>query len=194
MRNINSKSWLDARLEVRSSLIQGNGIFAREKIKQGEIVMVWGGKLFTREEIQAGKAKSRSVSGFSEGWYLGLPIDDPDVPDQCLNHSCDPNVWMVDEVTLVSRIEIARDEELTADYAMWELDSEWKLEAVCNCGNPCCRGVITGNDWRAEDLQNRYKGHFLPCINERISMLDRDALFSTTPAELTLKALLATST
>jgi hypothetical protein len=32
---------------------------------------------------------------------------------------------MTDEVTLVARREIAADEELTADYALWEMDPGW---------------------------------------------------------------------
>ena len=38
------------------------------------------------------------------------------------NHSCDPNVWMQDEVTLAARRDIAIGEELTIDYAMIEGD------------------------------------------------------------------------
>jgi hypothetical protein len=41
-------------------------------------------------------------------------------PDHYLNHSCDPNVWMIDEVTLAARRDIAKGEEVVADYAMWD--------------------------------------------------------------------------
>ncbi len=35
-----------------------------------------------------------------------------------LNHSCDSNLWMADEATVVARRDIAAGEELTLDYAL----------------------------------------------------------------------------
>jgi hypothetical protein len=35
-----------------------------------------------------------------------------------LNHSCDPNVWMEDEVTLAARRDLGVGEELTAVCAL----------------------------------------------------------------------------
>jgi hypothetical protein len=29
----------------------------------------------------------------------------------------------------------------------------------CNCGAESCRKVISGQDWRREDLQEKYKGY-----------------------------------
>jgi uncharacterized protein len=75
---------------------------------------------------------------------------------------------MVDEVTLVTRRAIEAGEELTADYALWEMDESWVSGWKCNCGSIHCRGTITGDDWRLRELQARYKGHFLPVITERI--------------------------
>src|SRR5947209_6941289 len=165
------ESWIDPRLDIQSSCIDGQGIFTREFINAGEIVMVWGGTIFNLEEIRASKAKPHSVSGYSEGLYLGQPLEEPDAPDLFLNHSCDPNLWMLDEVTLAARRDIAAGEELTADYAMWELDEGWNLNTACKCSSSLCRYIITGEDWRLVELQDSYKGHFLPCINERIKKL-----------------------
>jgi hypothetical protein len=30
----------------------------------------------------------------------------------------------------------------------------------CQCGQPACRGVITGRDWRRADLQAKYGSYF----------------------------------
>lgn len=43
-------------------------------------------------------------------------------PTWFINHSCDPNVWMLDEVTLAARRKVQQGDELTGDYAMWEAD------------------------------------------------------------------------
>jgi hypothetical protein len=111
--------------------------------------------VFTVEEVQAGKARKGSVSAIAERLYIGVSADAPDDPgpDHFLNHSCDPNTWMTDEVTLVARRDIGQDEEVTADYAMWEAE-----------------------DWRHPELQRRYRGHFSPFINERIARLDRSRI------------------
>jgi hypothetical protein len=78
---------------------------------------------------------------------------------------------MTDEVTLVARRDIAQDEELTADYAMWEADENHVMRWACVCGSPRCRGRVTGQDWRLPELPQRYRGHFSPLINQRIARL-----------------------
>lgn len=164
-------SWIDPRVEVRPSPIHGTGTFAVARIRQGEVVIIWGGTLFTKEEIEAGKAIARSVAAIDEGLYMGGTLEEGNSPDDFMNHSCDPDVWMQDEVTLVARRGIAAGEELTMDYAMVESDESWVAPWECHCGSPLCRKVITGKDWRRRELQERYGNHFSPFINERIRKL-----------------------
>jgi uncharacterized protein len=75
---------------------------------------------------------------------------------------------MKDEATLMARRNIETAEEITADYMMWEADEEFVAAWRCNCGSPLCRGKVTGRDWKVVELQERYKGHFSPFLNERI--------------------------
>ncbi len=44
-------SWLDPRIEVRSSRIEGRGLFAREPIHAGEVVAVMGGIPITTAQL-----------------------------------------------------------------------------------------------------------------------------------------------
>jgi hypothetical protein len=143
-------------------------MFAAQPICAGEVVIIWGGELFTADDIRAGKARMSSVAALDEDLYLADPVDAPDGPDYFLNHSCDPNVWMQDAVTLIARRNIAPGEELTADYALWEGNDAWTLPGECRCGSPLCRTIITGGDWRLVTLQQRYAGHFSPLLNRRI--------------------------
>lgn len=115
-------------------------------------------------EIRAGRAKPNTVALIAEGVYLAARPDEPWSADDFMNHSCDPNVWMEDEVTLATRRDVDAREELTADYALWGSDGEW----VCACGSPVCRRTITADDWRLPDVQSRYAGHFSPFVAERI--------------------------
>ena len=97
-----------------------------------------------------------------------------DSPDYWLNHSCDPNAWLNDEIRLVARREIERGEEVMADYALWETDSLWEI-APCRCGQKLCRGKVRGNDWQLKELQVRYRGHFTRYLNEQIRRWDEEA-------------------
>ncbi len=165
------RHWIDTRLKLKKSKIHGNGIFANDFIKEGEILMVWGGELFTIQDVKEGKAKLDSLTGYGEGLYLGRSTSEQDTLDQFLNHSCNPNLWMLNEITITAARNIYIGDELTADYAMWELDDSWIMPLSCQCGSSNCRKNITGSDWRLKILQEKYKNHFLPCINERIKKL-----------------------
>ncbi len=173
MRRYRKKSWLDARIEVRESPIQGRGLFATAPITGDTVLIIWGGHLLTEEDLKAGKARRHSITAVDEGFYLASLADEQESPDDLMNHSCDPNLWMKDEVTLVARRGIAAGEELTVDYAVWEADESWISAWRCRCGSDLCRGVCTGKDWRLPDLQLRYGDHFSPFINRRIQRLKR---------------------
>jgi hypothetical protein len=66
-----SASWLDPRIEIREAAGRGQGSFALAPIGAGEIVTMWGGQVFTLAEIQAGKARKKSLVAIGEGLYLG---------------------------------------------------------------------------------------------------------------------------
>jgi hypothetical protein len=174
-KEYSQREWIDPRIEIRVPAIAGRGMFARARIAKGEVVVVWGGTVFSGAEVQAGKASKGSTVPIGEGVHLGSSAgtydrERDDVGD-FVNHSCDPNTWMEDEVTLVARRDVKAGEELTADYAMWKDEENSIVSWDCNCGSSLCRGRITGRDWRLAELQERYKGHFSPFIRQRIRKL-----------------------
>ncbi len=152
-------SWIDPRVEARPSPIQGRGLFAAMPIRADESVVVWGGELVA--------VYRKGCVAIDERLYLGGAPDASDF----MNHSCAPNVWMRDEVTLIAGRPIAAGTELTADYVMWEADEGWVSPWRCRCGAVRCRGVVTGRDWRSTELQERYRHHFSPFVNRRIRRL-----------------------
>jgi uncharacterized protein len=163
-------SWLDPRLEIRAPSLHGRGTFAIAPISRGEVVIVWEHRVVTATDLPA--ELQGEVWPRADGSYVCLPPDDPESAEHFLNHSCEPNVWMMDEVTLVARSDIAAGEELTADYALWELDPNWVAPFRCSCGATTCRGVITGRDWESAELQRQYSGHFHPMLVARIAERD----------------------
>ncbi len=163
-------SWYDARVEIRPSLIQGGGMFACQPIQAGEIVAIVGGTVMTEDEFHAYIATVPRFNATQIGERLHLVdlIQAPETVAGSINHSCDSNLWLRDEVTMVARRAIASGEELTLDYALTTVEPDWQLDQPCQCGTPACRHIIRGTDWQLPDVQLRYQGHFAPFINERI--------------------------
>jgi hypothetical protein len=143
-------------------------MFTRAPIAAGEVVVIWGGLVIGREEYDPALHRPRGTTCIDEAHYLTTPVGEPDLVDELMNHSCDPNLWMGDEVTVLAMRPIAAGEELTMDYACWS-DYEHVFTRSCGCRTVPCRGVITGYDWRIPSLQARFEGHFLPYLNRRIA-------------------------
>jgi hypothetical protein len=172
-KNYLPRTWTDPRIEFRTSRISGDGMFAREPIKKGETVCVVGGIVMTDAEFAAFQATHRLYNSIQIDDHLHL-VEDPEVTrtlEGSMNHSCDSSTWMEDEVTLVARRDIQAGEEATVDYALFTTQSNWMLDTRCHCRSPHCRRIITGDDWRREDVQERYRDHFSPFINRRIEKL-----------------------
>ena len=146
---------------VRASEIEGTGLFADRAFDEEETVLVLGGTVIDDAEL----AHLRRHSSLAVGEEINL-LQAEDDPARYGNHSCDPNLWLADEVTVVTRRPVEAGEELTIDYATMTV-VPWEME--CSCGAAACRGVVTGEDWRRPDLQERYAGRFSPFINTRIA-------------------------
>lgn len=43
----------------------------------------------------------------------------------------------------------------------------------CGCGTKDCRKIITDNDWKLPELQNRYDGYFQWFLQEKIDKLKK---------------------
>ena len=166
-----SRCWTDLRVAPCPSPLGGTGGYAIASIREGETVQIMGGTLLTDAQLEA-TFEEYAQSGrycnavqVDEGLHVADLYGTLEVP---LNHSCDPNLWMADEVTAIARRDIAPGEELTLDYALQTAQPVPIIEWPCRCGSPLCRGTITGDDWRLPTLHARYKGHFSPFINKRI--------------------------
>jgi hypothetical protein len=160
-------SWFNPKTEKRSSPIQGRGLFARDAISTGEIVAVKGGSVMDaatferlRDEVLPAEIQ------IEDGLYIApSSADEVEANILCLNHSCNPNVGVRGQITFVAMRDIAAGSELTIDYAMIDGDPSERME--CRCGAAECRKLITGDDWRLQELRERYKGYFSRYIQDR---------------------------
>jgi len=98
----------------------------------------------------------------------GAPVE---VDAALLNHSCDPSlVWTPSGDGLVAFRDVDPGEELTVDYATSSTDPE--LVVRCHCETYRCRQLVTGDDWRIPQVQQRYAGHFAPEVQRAVDRLD----------------------
>ncbi len=168
------RSWLDRRLEVRDSPIEGRGLFATGRIAAGTVVVRLGGQLVSESELRRSLEKAAAGTGpyvasvvVDAGAHLRLSPDDP---SRLGNHSCDPNLWWTSGYDLAARRDVLPDEELTNDYATSTGLEEFSMP--CRCGTERCRGVVTGADWRLAELRARYGRHWVPFLLDRIEAED----------------------
>jgi ribosomal protein S18 acetylase RimI-like enzyme len=153
--------WGHPYLQVKESGIAGQGLFAREPIREGEVISVLAGRKVSTAELRALlEHPPVDTITLDDDEHLVLP-NDPRPVIAYGNHSCDPNTWWTDAVTLQARRDIGEGDEITSDYGT---STGTDFEMACGCGSPLCRGTVTGEDWRHEDLQARYGEHWIPAL------------------------------
>jgi hypothetical protein len=161
-------SYLAPQTIVKESLIHGRGLFAKAPIAKGEIVCIKGGHIFNRETLrEVQKALGPAEIQIGEALFIG-PLTEAEREGSMIfsNHSCDPNIGVQGQIVFVAMRNIQAGEELTHDWATTDNDD---YEMECHCGAPNCRKVITGQDWRRKDLQEKYAGYMSWYLLEKIN-------------------------
>ena len=159
------------------STIEGLGIFAMTAIGAGTHI----------REVNVIREVTPECPLRPELGELAKHCDYPDgrvvligEPDRYLNHSCDPNGWILYEGNccfIVARRDIMPDEEITCDYSINVTGGDtWP----CNCGAVRCRGNVTGDSFQLpEELQREYRPllaeWFVRRHAERVRSLDSGA-------------------
>ncbi len=158
-------SYLSPKLESRPKPNGGgNGVFARQPIKKGELIAIFGGVVYEWNDFVRLPERERSlcIQVEERHFLVPRPIGEGDY----VNHSCNPNAGLSGQIGLVALRDIKTDEEVCFDYAM--CDTMPYDEFKCLCGAPNCRGWVSGNDWQIPELQKRYAGFFSPHVQRRI--------------------------
>jgi hypothetical protein len=156
---------------VSHSVIEGDGLHASDDLAAGTVVIRLGGRIVSSADLEELIAAADTDPDAAyvdtmtvyEDAHLVLP---PRTIAHFVNHSCDPNLWHVGPYEVAARRDIGAGEELTLDYGTNSGASGFSM--VCNCGSSACRGEISSEDWRRSDLQERYRGHWVPALEARI--------------------------
>ena len=171
-RSLPSDVWIDHRLTVRLSRIEGYGLFAAEDIAGGTLLVRLGGRLVSTAELAdlIARANADPAAPYIdtitvyEDAHLVIP---PGTQAHFCNHSCGPNTWHVGPYEIAARRDIRAGEEVTIDYGT--TSGAPGLSLACNCGSALCRHEITSEDWRRPELQDRYGNHWVPALWARIN-------------------------
>jgi SET domain-containing protein len=158
--------WLTTKAKSFSSPQHGLGIIATEDINIGEDILVYGGIIISKSEIE----EYWKIMG-----HVGTQIDDnffivPTSREELeargtINHSCEPSIGFKNQIQLHAIKDIKSGEELFLDYAFCE--SLYPNTFECNCGSQVCRKVITKDDWKIKELQEKYVNSFSPYLRDK---------------------------
>lgn len=171
MQRTNELSFFREGLYVTDSNIHGKGLFTSGSIKKSDIIVVFGGMVFDKNDLLDGRCDLKTTIAISETEWLGNLKGSEKELDDYINHSCLPNVGMLDNLTLCAIKDIEAREEIVADYSIWVNSTEYLLTENCNCGAPNCRKRISGIDWMRLDVINNNLNNFSPFLKRRIEQL-----------------------
>jgi hypothetical protein len=161
--------WVDERVVVGRSAIDGRGLFATDDLPAGTVVVRLGGELVDSATLSRLLAAADPDAAYidtiavDEDAHLVLP---PGTTAHFANHSCDPTLWHVGPYELAARRDLRAGDELTVDYGTNSAAAGFAMD--CRCGSPVCRRRITSEDWRRPELRLRYAGHWTAALQRRI--------------------------
>jgi len=143
-------------VEVKDTGTKGKGIFALKDIQKGKEILYFTGKVVEVED------ESKYPKFVRDHWH---PIDEkgnkriyllPEFPSMYMNHSCEPNAGVKENIHLVAIKDIKKGDEINIDYSTLFLEG-WKME--CQCDSDKCRGVISTFDTLNPKDQERLKDY-----------------------------------
>ncbi len=143
---------LKSQLFMSDSGIHGKGVYTRDFIQQGRLVIHCRGIERHKDEIVEGMRAMQ----IGPETYLA---EDPDHPglDDFINHSCNPNVGFLDgSLRFFALKDIQPGEELFWDYSTTMNEEGWEIP--CGCGAPNCRGKIQSFCDLASEHKDRLRG------------------------------------
>jgi hypothetical protein len=143
--------------ELRDSSAKGEGVFATQSFKIGDVVIVG----IIEKPLNRNHSHASQIGEFEFVLHAGLTNK--------VNHSCDPNCGIkVNKCGAHDFVAIkgfAYGEEITFDYAMRNYTVDY-FPSECRCGSKKCRGRITGWKDLTRQKKKEYKHVAAPYLLE----------------------------
>ena len=158
--------WVTPKSKPFNSKIHGMGLQAIAPIARGEFVAILGGIIVPSEDFNDYEKTMGNLGiQLNDGFYICPPDREELYKTGVLNHSCEPNLGLIDSITFVAIKDIKVGDELTFDYAIAETRGS---SFDCNCNSARCRKIINPTDWELPYLQEKYSEFFSPYIKSKI--------------------------
>ena len=161
--------WLDPRVEIRTSPIEGRGLLRRRahRTRRGGGAGRWPHRRHrgarSADRSHRGRPRRCRTSTRSPSTTTSTSSCRRGHPRHFGNHSCDPTLWFGGPYELVARRDLEPGDELTLDYGT--ISGAPGFTMPCRCGSELCRGVVTSEDWRRPELRARYRGRWVPALD-----------------------------
>jgi len=156
---------MSEKVEIRESTTHKKGMHAKKNIRKGEVVFIKGGHILKKDQIYS-SGPINSYHPIEDYYFIAAKhADEEEDIKLYINHSCLPNCGLRGEITFVAIRDIEANEQLSIDYAF--LDNE-EYSFKCECGESCCRSVVTGRDWKIKEIQERYFKFFAEYLKQKI--------------------------
>lgn len=168
-------SWVNSKLYVKNTKTHGRGVYTKEKIKKNDKLAIFGGHVMTRtEEEKTSSGVYDNAIQIDENFVIGATRPSELKGDRTnFNHSCEPNAGIKGQILLVAMRDIEIGEQITFDYAtvLHKAQNVKHYSMKCSCGSKMCRGIVTDEDWKKPELQNKYRGFFSYYLEEKINKI-----------------------
>lgn len=130
---------------IKNTMGKGRGVFVKKLIKQKTIIGEYTGQKIEIEKYDLEKDKDGLYLMFLNNKYAIYP-DLTKVDIHLINHSCDPNCWILnskDRVFFFALRDIKISEELTISYLLSPKDKTCNpCLHDCYCGSKKCTGIM----------------------------------------------------
>jgi hypothetical protein len=160
-------------LKIKRSKINGDGLYSTKLIKKGSRVGLIQGETVIVKKFTA-KLSQQSLNWIGIGRYSW--INTKNSPFKYINHSCDPNTYILGKQTILALKNIEAGDEVTMDYSLTEADEGWSIDQ-CTCGNSNCRKKIGPITTLSEKEFTRLKS-IIPSNFQKIFLVEKKRLTS----------------
>lgn len=160
------QSYINPAIFVMPTKQKGLGVFTGTAVRKGDVIgIAAGGRIVPAHKIPNLHATIGDFTHQIHEDFHWAPVDELEIDTlDRMNHSCEPNVGIIGDMTFVALRDTEKDEELCWDYAMSEFG---EYEFPCLCETSLCRGKLTGNDWRRLDVRLRYYPDYFTTVLRR---------------------------
>lgn len=127
----------------------GRGLFAKRVFKKGEEIFKFTGEIINFQQTLNRENDFGDPLQIGKDIYLNL-----EEPMRFINHSCDPNTGIKNDVFLIALKNIQKGEEIYFDYSTSMDEDYWIMH--CECGNENCRKLIKDFKHLPPQMKQKY--------------------------------------